>query len=151
MLKDATVSDSALSTKLNLSDTTIRHRRKMVEESFLTNSYLIDVSALGWRVGDIHIDVGKGKSEETAERIFTMFPNIFEVSLRIDSDATGFARIFYRDLQEMARIKDQIEHLPFVRDVAFSEIIKIVRSRSIGTMKDIFIPLEQGIRSDSVA
>ena len=151
MLKDAEVSDSTLSTKLNLSDTTIKDRRKTVEESFLTKNYLIDVSALGWRVGDLYIDVGKGKSKEIAERIFSMFPNMLEVSLRIDSTATVFARIFYRDLNELAAIKGQIEKLPFVKDVSFSEIITIVRARSIGTMKELFIPLEKDVRAETAA
>ncbi len=151
MLNDATVSDSALSTKLNVSDADIRHRRKTIEGGFLAKSYLIDVSALGWRVGDIQIDVGKGKSEELAEQIFAMFPNMLEVSLRIDSDATVSARTLYRDLQELADIIEQIKHLPFVKDVAFSEIIMIVRSRSIGTMEDIFAPLEEGMENKTPA
>lgn len=149
MLKDPTVTDSALSTRLDLSDDNISKRRTIVEDGFLKKHYLIDVSALGWHVGDIYIDVGKGKSEELAERVFSMFPNILEITLRIDSDATVFARIFYRDTNELAGIIEKIKHLPFVKDVAFSEIIKIVRSRSIGTMQDIFTPLEEGTISQT--
>ena len=150
MLMDASVSDSTLSARLDVSDANIKLRRKTVEKGFLTKQYLIDVSALGWHVGDIQIDVGKGKSEELAERIFTMFPNMLEISLRIDSEASVFARIFYRDLEELATIIEQIKRLPVVKDVAFSEIIKIVRSRSIGTMKDIFAPLE-GLKGETAA
>lgn len=138
MLNDATVSDSALSTKLNLSDANIKRRRKIVEDEFLTRNYLIDVSAFGWRIGDIQVDVGKGKSEEMAELIFRMFPNILDISLRINSTASVSARIFYRDIHELASAVEQIKSLPFVKDVAFSEIIKMVRARSIGTMKDVF-------------
>ena len=137
MLNDATVSDSALSTKLNLSDAKIKRRRKIVEDKFLTRNYLIDVSAFGWRIGDIQVDVGKGKSEELAELIFSMFPNILDISLRINSTASVSARIFYRDIHELDGALEQIKCLPFVKDVAFSEIIKMVRARSIGTMKDV--------------
>ena len=84
------------------------------------------------------MDVGKGKSEELAEQIFAMYPNILEISLRVNSTATVSARVFYRDNNELFIIIDKIKRLPFVRDVAFSEIVKMVRSRSIGTMKDIF-------------
>jgi hypothetical protein len=35
--------------------------------------------------------------------------------------------------------------------VSFSEIIKIVRSRSVGSMEDIFTPLEEGIRGETAA
>ena len=151
MLKDSAVSDSALSSKLNISDAKIRDRRKAVEDGFLKKSYLIDVSALGWRVGDIQIDVGKGKSEVLAEQIFSMFPNMLEISLRINSDATVYARIFYRDLLELGDIIERIKRLKFVKDVSFSEIIKIVRSRSVGSMEDIFTPLEEGIRGETAA
>jgi DNA-binding Lrp family transcriptional regulator len=138
MLDDATVLDSALSTKLNLSDANIQHRRKTLEDQFLTRKYLLDVSKLGWRIGDIQVDVGEGKSEELAEQIFRMFANILDVSLRVNSTASVSARIFYRDNEELASIIDKIKRLPFVKDVAFSEIIKMVRARSIGTMKDVF-------------
>jgi len=138
ILNDATVSDSALSTRFKMSDASLKRRRKMVEDAFLTRSYLIDVSAFGWRIGDIQVDVGKGKSEELAELIFRMFPNILDVSLRINSTASVSARIFYRDIRELDNALEQIKCLPFVKDVAFSEIIKMVRARSIGTMKDVF-------------
>jgi hypothetical protein len=98
----------------------------------------LDVSKLGWRIGDIQVDVGKGRSETLAEQIFVMYPNILEISLRVDSTATVSARIFYTDNSELATIIDRIKRLPYVKDVAFSEIIKIVRTRSIGTMEDIF-------------
>ena len=138
MLNDATVSDSALATKLHLAGANIKRRRKLVEANFASRNYLLDVSKLGWRIGDIQVDVGKGKSEELAEQIFAMYPNILEISLRVNSSATVSARVFYRDNHELFLIIDKIKRLPFVRDVAFSEIIRMVRSRSIGTMKDIF-------------
>lgn len=138
MLTDATVSDSALSTKLNLGGSDIRRRRRLVEANFASRNYLLDVSKLGWRIGDIQVDVGKGKSEELAEQIFAMYPNILEITLRVNSTATVSARVFYRDNNELFVIIDKIKRLPFVRDVAFSEIIKMVRSRGIGTMNDIF-------------
>ncbi|HEV8404924.1 MAG TPA: Lrp/AsnC family transcriptional regulator [Nitrososphaera sp.] len=138
MLNDATVSDSALATKLNLAGANIKRRRRLVEANFASRNYLLDVSKLGWRIGDIQVDVGKGKSEELAEQIFAMYPNILEISLRVNSTATVSARVFYKDNNELFIIIDKIKRLPFVRDVAFSEIVKIVRSRSIGTMKDIF-------------
>lgn len=137
MLNDAKVSDSALSARLNLSDETIKRGRKLVEDKFLTRNYLIDVSAFGWRIGDIQVDVGRGKSEELAELIFRTFPNILDISLRINSTASVSARIFYRDIRELYSAIERIKCLPFVKDVAFSEIIKMVRTRSIGTMKDV--------------
>ena len=139
MLNDATVSDTSLSTKLHLTEASTKRRRKIVEDHFLTRNYLLDVSALGWRIGDIQVDVGRGKSEQVAQKIFMMFPNILEVSLRVNSTATVSARIFYRDNQELAMVIDKIKRLPFVNDVAFSEIIKLVRTRSIATMKDVFV------------
>jgi DNA-binding Lrp family transcriptional regulator len=138
MLNDAAVSDSTLSAKLDISDSKIKRRRRLIEEHFLTRNYLLDISQLGWRIGDIQIDVRKGKSEQLANQIFLMFPNILEITLRVNSTATVSARIFYKDNTELASVIDKIKHLSFVSDVAFSEIIKIVRARSIGTMKDIF-------------
>jgi uncharacterized protein YlbG (UPF0298 family) len=138
MLNDATVSDSALATKFHLAGANIKRRRRLVEANFASRNYLLDVSKLGWRIGDIQVDVGKGKSEELAEQIFAMYPNILEISLRVNSSATVSARVFYRDNHELFIIVDKIKRLPFVRDVAFSEIVKMVSSRSIGTMKDIF-------------
>jgi DNA-binding Lrp family transcriptional regulator len=139
MLSDATISDAALSTELHLTDANTKRRRKIVEDHFLTRNYLLDVSALGWRIGDIQVDVGKGKSEQVAQKIFLMFSNVLEVSLRVNSTATVSARIFYRDNQELAMVIDKIKRLPFVNDVAFSEVIKLVRTRSIAAMKDVFV------------
>ncbi len=138
MLNDATVSDSSLSARLNLSEEKIKRRRKIVEDKFLTKNYLIDVSASGRRIGDIQVDVRQGKSEELAELIFRMFPNILDISLRINSIASVSARIFYRDIQELDSAMERIKSLPFVKHVAFSEIIKMVRTRSIGVMNDVF-------------
>ena len=87
-----------------------------------------------WR---FQVNVGKGKSEKLAEQIFRMFPNILDISLRINSTASVSARIFYRDIRELDSAMERIRSLPFVKDVAFSEIIKMVRTRSIGTMKDV--------------
>ena len=139
LLEDASVANSTLSIKFSKTEANIKRRRLRIEDSFLSKNYLLDVSKLGWRIGDIQVDVGGGRSEELAEQIFGMYPNILEISLRVNSAATVSARIFYKDNSELASIIDKIKRLSFVRDVAFSEVIKIVRSRSIGTMREVFV------------
>jgi DNA-binding Lrp family transcriptional regulator len=143
MLDDADLLNSAISNNMGITEIDAADRRKIIENKFLTKNYLLDISALGWHIGDINIDVGKGKSERMAKQIFTMFPNILEISLRIDSVTTVTARVFYKDNQELASIMDRIKELPNIRTVEFSEIIKIVRTRSIGTMREVFTDISE--------
>src|SRR5262245_32525354 len=113
LLDDATVSNSSLSARLKIPPLDIRGRRKHLEKkSILKSSYAIDVSAFGWRVGDIYIDVEKGMSEQIASQIFDIHHHIEEVTIRINSTANVTARVYYQSSKELHQIQERIKEMP---------------------------------------
>ena len=139
ILEDGGLSDALLSEKLGIGHLEVtKKRKKMKGGSVLTKSYWFDVAPLGWRVGDININVEKGNSEKVAKKVFKVNANIEEITLRIDSTSNVTARIYYKDSEELNSIMESIRAMPFVKGAHFSEIIKVISMRSVGEMSGVF-------------
>ena len=102
-----------------------------------TKSY-DDAFSLGWRIGDININVEKGNSEKVANKIFSANLNVQEVTLRIDSTANVTARIYYKSSEELNDIMERTRAMPYVKSVHFSEIIKVICARDIDETDEAF-------------
>jgi DNA-binding Lrp family transcriptional regulator len=139
ILEDGGASDDFLSKELGIGMPEIKQRRKKLERNAVVNrSYKLDVFAFGWRAGDININVEKGNSEKVAKKVFRVNANIEEITLRIDSTSNVTARIYYRDSEELNSIMESIRAMSFVKGAHFSEIIKVIRMRSVGKMSGVF-------------
>jgi DNA-binding Lrp family transcriptional regulator len=69
LLKNPTISSLSLAKKLDIPPSTLQRRRAKVEKAILKKTYTFDYKSFGARVGDLIVNVDKGRSEEVAQSI----------------------------------------------------------------------------------
>jgi DNA-binding Lrp family transcriptional regulator len=80
-------SSMSLATKLRMPLSSLQRRRAKLEESVFVKVYHINLKASGGKMGDVVIDVDKGRSREVATNILKKFKSIaMSVSTRINSE-----------------------------------------------------------------
>ena len=67
LVNSPTISSLALSKKLDIPLSTLQRRRTRIEKDILKKNYTFDYKAFGARVGDLIVNVDKGKSDEVAQ------------------------------------------------------------------------------------
>ena len=69
LLKNPTIISLSLAKKLDIPPSTLQRRRAKVEKAILKKTYTFDYKSFGARVGDLIVNVDKGRSEEVAQSI----------------------------------------------------------------------------------
>src|SRR5918911_5754458 len=67
--QNPTISSLSLAKKLDIPPSTLQRRRAKVEKAILKKTYTFDYKSFGARVGDLIVNVDKGRSEEVAQSI----------------------------------------------------------------------------------
>src|ERR671932_2898051 len=66
LVRQPDVSSLALAKKLDIPLSTLQRRRARIEKDILTRNYTFNYKAFGARVGDLIVNVDKGKSDAVA-------------------------------------------------------------------------------------
>jgi uncharacterized membrane protein YhiD involved in acid resistance len=97
----------------------------------LIKTYHIDLKASGGKMGDIVVNVEKGKSKEVATNILKKYKsNVMSVSTRINSEHNLAAQILYNDTAELHDLLENIKSIPYVTSLQWSEMVEMIGDNS---------------------
>jgi DNA-binding Lrp family transcriptional regulator len=126
------VSSHVLATKLGLPRTTIQGRRNFLEKHYLEFSYSLKLDELGYRRVDLLIYTGGGDTIRIAEKLLERDEVVY-VGRSIGEHTIDLrAEAIIKDNSQLLDLLEEVKAMPSVKDVIWSEIVKIVgRKRSV--------------------
>jgi DNA-binding Lrp family transcriptional regulator len=126
------VSSHVLATKLGLPRTTIQRRRNFLEKHYLEFSYSLKLDELGYRRVDLLIYTGGGDTIKIAEKLLERDEVVY-VGRSIGEHTIDLrAEVIIKDNSQLLDLLEEVKAMPSVKDVIWSEIVKIVgRKRSV--------------------
>lgn len=119
-------SSKSLSAKLGIPITTVRRRRKRLEDKFLKINYVLDIAKFGWKRIDFFISIRNGMVDAVAKKLLDIDEVTYvgksigehTIDLRIETIVKDNASI----LDHLETIKA----MDGVNDVVWSEIVRVV-------------------------
>jgi DNA-binding Lrp family transcriptional regulator len=139
LVKNPSIRSSSLATKLQIPLSSLQRRRTKLEKSVLIKTYHIDLKRSGGKMGDIVINVDKGRSREVATNILKKYKsNVMNVSTRINSEHNVAAQIIYEDTAELHNLLENIKSIPYVTSLQWSEIVEIIGDNSPSVISTFF-------------
>jgi DNA-binding Lrp family transcriptional regulator len=137
LLKQPDIGNTTISKKLKIPLSTIQRRRTRIENSILKKNYALDFKKLGARVGDLIINVNKGRSKELAQTILQKYKqNIISVDTRINSSHNVFAHIVFKDSTKLHDLIESVKSMENVIDVSWSEVIEVMEGGDLKEVED---------------
>jgi DNA-binding Lrp family transcriptional regulator len=131
LIKNPSTSSASLATKLRMPLSSLQRRRTKLEKSLLIKAYHIDLKASGGKMGDIVVNVDKGKSREVATNIIKNYKsNVMNVSTRINSEHNIAAQILYNNTAELHNLLENIRSIPYVTSLQWSEMVEMIGDNS---------------------
>jgi DNA-binding Lrp family transcriptional regulator len=120
------VSSHALSAKIGLPRTTVQRRRNYLEKHFLEFTYSLKLQDLGYRRVDLLIFTGGGKTDLIAEKLLARDEVVY-VGRSIGEHTIDLrAEVIIKDNSQLLGLLEEVKAMPSVKDVVWSEIVKIV-------------------------
>lgn len=119
-------SSKSISAKLGIPVTTVRRRRKRLEDKFLKINYVLDIEKFGWKRIDFFISIRNGMVDAVAKKLLDINEVTYvgksigehTIDLRIETIVKDNASI----LDHLETIKA----MDGVNDVVWSEIVRVV-------------------------
>ena len=126
------ISSHALSTKIGLPRTTIQRRRNFLEKHFLEFAYSLKLAELGYRRVDLLIYTGGGDTVSIAEKLLQRDEVVY-VGRSIGEHTIDLrAEVIIKDNSQLLDLLEEVKAMGSVKDVVWSEIVKIVgKKRSV--------------------
>ena len=126
------ISSHSLATKIGLPRTTIQRRRNYLEKHFLEFAYSLKLSELGYRRVDLLIYTGGGDTIRIAEKLLERDEVVY-VGRSIGEHTIDLrAEVIIKDNSQLLDLLEEVKSMPSVKDVIWSEIVKIVgKKRSV--------------------
>lgn len=127
-------STKGISTKLGIPVTTVRRRRKRLENKFLKLHYVLDIERFGWRRVDFFISVKNGMVNAIAKKLMEL-DDVTYIGKSIGEHTIDLrVETIVKDNSVLLDLLEVIKGMEGVRDVVWSEIVSIVgRKISIPT------------------
>jgi DNA-binding Lrp family transcriptional regulator len=127
LVRQPDISSLALSKKLDIPLSTLQRRRARIEKAILKKTYTFNYKGFGGRIGDLIVNVDKGKSKEVAQNLLKKYKyNIVSCDTRINSMHNVAARIIYKDTEELFEIIESIKTMDYVDGVQWSEMVEAI-------------------------
>ena len=123
-----------ISAKLGIPVTTVRRRRKRLEDKFLKLDYVLDIEKFGWRRVDFFISIRNGMVNAVAKKLMEL-NDVTYVGKSIGEHTIDLrVETIVKDNSALLDLLEQIKGMEAVNDVVWSEIVSVVG-------KKISIPL----------
>lgn len=142
LVSNPNVRSVTIASKYKAPLSTVQRRKARLENSILKKNYQINTREMGWRTADLFLSVEKGRSEELAKKILDSNGNnniILNTSLRIgDPEINVSAQVLYKGSEELLEIIESVKAMPYVKNVDWSETVKVVGNNNIGMLERLF-------------
>ncbi|HYZ50551.1 MAG TPA: Lrp/AsnC family transcriptional regulator, partial [Nitrososphaeraceae archaeon] len=139
LVRDPTISSVSLANKLRIPLSTLQRRRARIENSILKRCYSFNFRAFGGRVGDLIINVEKGKSKEVAQFLLKRYrDNVTYCHTRINSEHNVSAQVVYKDTQELHELLESVKTMDNVVSVQWSETVEMIGDNHHGVISAFF-------------
>jgi DNA-binding Lrp family transcriptional regulator len=127
-------STKGISTKLGIPVTTVRRRRKRLENKFVKIHYVLDIEKFGWRRVDFFISIRNGMVNAVAKKLVEL-DDVTYVGKSIGEHTIDLrVETIVKDNSILLDLLEVIKGMEGVRDVVWSEIVTVVgRKISIPT------------------
>ena len=127
-------STKGISTKLGIPVTTVRRRRKRLENKFVKIHYVLDIEKFGWRRVDFFISIRNGMVNSVAKKLVEL-DDVTYVGKSIGEHTIDLrVETIVKDNSVLLDLLEVIKGMEGVRDVVWSEIVTVVgRKISIPT------------------
>ena len=127
LVKDPGINSLTLANKLDIPLSTVQRRRARIEKSILKKTYAFNYKAFGGRVGDLIVNVDKGKSNEIAQSLLKKYKNnVVSCDTRINSQHNVSAHIIYKNTEELYELIESIKTMNYVTNVSWSEMVEMI-------------------------
>ena len=139
LVRQPDISSLSLSKRLDIPLSTLQRRRAKLEEVILKKTYTFDYKSFGARVGDLIINVDKGKSDDIAQSILKKHRNnVTYCHTRIDSTHSVLAHIIYKETAELYYIIEDIKTVEYVNSVSWSETVDVIGDNNSEVISALF-------------
>jgi DNA-binding Lrp family transcriptional regulator len=116
----------SISKELGIPITTIRRRRRRLENEFLKLHYVLDIEKFGWRRVDLLISVKNGKINSIANKLLDI-DEVTYVGKSIGEHTIDLrVETIVKDNAILLDLLEKVKGMDGVNDVIWSEIVKIV-------------------------
>jgi DNA-binding Lrp family transcriptional regulator len=127
LVRQPDISSLALAKKLDIPLSTLQRRRARIENAILKRNYTFNYKAFGGRVGDLIVNVDKGKSKEVAQNLLKKYKNnIVSCDTRINSEHNVSAHVIYKGTDELHELIESVRTMDYVTGVSWSEMVEVV-------------------------
>ena len=115
-----------MSSKLGIPVTTVRRRRKRLEDKFLKVHYVLDIERFGWRRVDFFISIRNGMVNAVSKKLIEM-DHVTYVGKSIGEHTIDLrVETIVKNNSVLLDLLEVIKGLEGVRDVVWSEIVSVV-------------------------
>jgi DNA-binding Lrp family transcriptional regulator len=119
-------STKGISTKLGIPVTTVRRRRKRLEDKFLKVHYVLDIEKFGWRRVDFFISIRNGLVNAVSKKLMEL-DDVTYIGKSIGEHTIDLrVETIVKDNTVLLDLLEVIKGMEGVRDVVWSEIVSIV-------------------------
>ena len=134
LVPDGNIHSSTIATKLGIPISTIRRRRKRLENEFLKTYHVLDIEKFGWRRVDFFISIKNGKATTVANKLIEL-EEVTYVGKSIGEHTIDLRiEVIVKDNILLLDLLEKIKGMDGVNDVVWSEIVSVVgRKISIPT------------------
>jgi len=115
-----------MSAKLGIPVTTVRRRRKRLEDKFLKVHYVLDIEKFGWRRVDFFISIRNGLVNAVSKKLMEL-DDVTYIGKSIGEHTIDLrVETIVKDNTVLLDLLEVIKGMEGVRDVVWSEIVSIV-------------------------
>src|ERR687883_751260 len=139
LLKNPSISSLILAKRLDIPLSTLQRRRIRIEKDILKKTYTLNYRAFGARVGDLIINVDKGKSDEVAQTILMKYKNnVVYCHTRIDLIHSVLAHVIYKNTEDLYYLIENIKAIEYVNGLSWSEMVNVIGDNNSEVMSAFF-------------
>ena len=127
LIRKPDISSLNLSKKLDIPLSTLQRRRARIEKDILKKTYTFNYKSFGARVGDLIINVDKGRSDGVAQSILKKYKNnVTYCHTRIDLTHSVLGHVIYKDTEELYYLIENIKAMEYVNSLSWSETVNVI-------------------------
>ena len=139
LVSSPNMSSLSLANKLDIPLSTLQRRRARIENAILKKTYTFNYKAFGGRVGDLIVNVDKGKSKEIAQSLLKRYKNnIISCDTRINSQHNVSAHVIYKGTDDLHELIESVRTMDYVTGVDWSEMVGVVGDNNSEVVQAFF-------------